>query len=134
MGCLMWNPNPSLLREITLSLWSFPAIDNHEWSMFFPFGVTISFFYSSHCCPFTFCCGDPVHQIFKGLLEGIILYVVVDLLCLCKEVGSGASCAAILNSLQWKWDNVLCISQTKVFKYYSYFLRIIRILLKIFVK
>ena len=36
LGCLMWNSDPSLLREISPSLWSFPAIDNHDWGMVFP--------------------------------------------------------------------------------------------------
>ena len=46
---------------------------------------------------FIVCSRGSVHLIFRSLLEGIILNVIVGFLCLWEEVSLGSSFTAILN-------------------------------------
>lgn len=44
-----------------------------------------------------FCCGGFVHSVFRSSSEGIIPYILVDLLSPSEEVSSGFSFGTILN-------------------------------------
>ena len=110
-GCLVWSLNPSLLKE---KIWTFvipPDCGSLQPGCGFLLGETSLCLSSpSQCCPFTLCCGGSVPPAFGFLYEGIIPYVVVDLLCLWKEVSSGSSYATILNPPSQFFLNVDLVS------------------------
>lgn len=72
-----------------------PNLDYCCWGVFFFLGDTI---FASPIC-LDLCCGGSLHPVFQSFLEGTILYVAVDLLCLKEEVSSVSSYATILNLL-----------------------------------
>ena len=97
LGCLMWSSNPLLLRKINHTFVIVPNCGSpHLGCHFFPWCGHISVS-PTHLCPFTLCCGDCVHPIFRSFSGRIIPYVVVDLLCPWEEVNSRSSSATILN-------------------------------------
>lgn len=115
-------PHSSERRSV--SLWSFWLWNTTSgvWSFFLDMIIPLylCFSYPSQCCPFTLCCGNSVHSIFRPFPEGIIPYVVVDLLCLWEEVTSGTSYAAICSSLVDLFLWTFCSHVTHI--YLCYFL------------
>ena len=89
-------PHPP--RKITAPLWYLPSLDCCGWSVGFSLvRPYLCLSYSLRCCPFTLCCGDYVHPVFRSLSDWIIPYVVVYLFCPWDDVSLGLPSDTILN-------------------------------------